>query len=178
MTKAKKTSAKNEKRFRVIAVPYQKDFRKFGLEVEKHMNDLLEAGYNVSTDLHKQGIAVMAQKHSEERVNPIQGLMQALAGRTPAEFPHLSRETQALLGKIIGHMPDASNVDTYKEQVAKVAGAVFKEYESEALRQIVPELESELKAHTERCDAPNCGTPRLLTEVVEQIKRYVALQLQ
>jgi hypothetical protein len=186
-TRKKKEIPTDKHTFRVTAVPYQKDFKKFAAELEKTMNTLLEENYEIRMETHPQGILVCAQKQAAGGAPSLpfplnqllqhQQLVEQLVASAPVELPHLSRDTQLLLGKLISSV-DLEYPDTFKAQIEKFGETLFRKISNEDLVRMSKELEEDVRTHHDRCRDPTCRMPSLATELASQIKRHIQLNLQ
>jgi hypothetical protein len=163
--------------FRAVAIPYQKNFKKFAQQVEETLNKFNEAGYQGEINTHPQGLLYIGRL-MERRENPLRQILQQMFTHAPPEeggVNGLSQPTRVLMNAVCEGI-DMNKPETFVPTIEKRAN-VFRQYHTNTLKQSVKELEADIATHSERCNDPTCNTPKLASAVAEQLKKHLALQV-
>lgn len=172
----KKVEVPKEKRFHVVAVPYQRNFTKFAAAIEDQINGFLEQGCDVTSETHPQGVLILARRSQIAEESPM-AVLRRMAQRGLLDSHTMSPGAGILLSQFLQQV-DLGHPENFKGEVAKRSEELLKGHSSEALMRVRKEFEENLRTHSERCSDPDCNMPKLMTEVVESIKRHVQLHLQ
>jgi len=172
----------------VIAVPYQKDFRKFGDAMAAALNSLANDGFSIEQTSHPGGVILAGIRRSPhpfeelimgglpQRQTPDPTRQGGKAADEDVEQDPISERTLWILRRCLSGI-DKSNPETFPPAIERNCPPVLKDLveakgqTSEDLREIIKELEDDAANH--RCDVPGCHMAKASALVAEKFKQHL-----
>lgn len=180
----KKKGKVEERKIQIIAVPYQKDFRKFGAAVDAAMNSLADAGRVVSHSQHPGGVLITGVLMPR---NPLADIFLGVVDRADppeeegrkGEAAGISERAAWVLRRCISGLPNEALrkpevfTPAIEWKVPDILKSLVEEggQTTEDLHEIAEELEDEAVSHD--CGHTDCSAAKISALVAEQIKKYL-----